>query len=570
MTIQIRSHLLALLTLCVCFSVQESFARQSIKPTGAVTSPSPNVSQLNKFVDIPVGNYTGTPSVSVPVFTIPMNQIALPISLNYHASGLKVSEQSSWVGAGWSLSAGGTISRSIRGLPDEELVSQEKIGYFHMQTALGENIVKSNGDIDTGKLIVCDDDNNIYEYGANPGPVNPIEKVGAGIYDLEPDTYYFSSSFGSGKFVFDHNRNIRWLTASDAEITENAIPLNSSTQDPTPYWIVYTADGAELTFNTTEIHRQSDMCAEGGEQNPLADYRPDAWHLTQIKKGDEIIYFYYVQENINYQSAPVETKQVKVLDMSPAGGTGNYTPGSTFCIPRQHIDTYRLDRITSSNGYKVDFIANTAREDLSGSNMLEKVIVSLNGEIIKELKLNHSYYGESNEKHKLRLDGVDQLALEGTGLINLYQFDYHFDGYINEFPAHDSKARDLYGFYNGATANHTLIGEYKDRNYHLNYSNNADRKFNFDKAKVGTLKKITHATGGTQTFTYEPHDISSDKFLLTKEVEVYVGQQGLPGDGDLDAGTIPIEDNSDAVWDEVEFEMLEDGYVSILILTDFP
>ena len=84
-----------------------------------VIPPSPNATSFNKFIDIPVGHYTGVPNISVPIYTLSLPQLNLPISLNYHAGGLKVAEKSSWIGAGWSLNAGGSINRTVRGLADE-------------------------------------------------------------------------------------------------------------------------------------------------------------------------------------------------------------------------------------------------------------------------------------------------------------------------------------------------------------------------------------------------------------------------------------------------------------------
>lgn len=94
-----------------------------------VIPPSPNAAAFQKFVEVPVSLYTGTPNISVPIYEIKMGQLSLPISLQYHASGLKVDEHASWVGAGWSLNAGGMISRTAKGLPDELNIGRK--GFFY-------------------------------------------------------------------------------------------------------------------------------------------------------------------------------------------------------------------------------------------------------------------------------------------------------------------------------------------------------------------------------------------------------------------------------------------------------
>src|SRR5450755_1872010 len=86
---------------------------------GHVTISSPTAASLGKFGDIPVSYHTGIPQISVPIYTVESGSLKLPISLSYHASGLKVQENASWVGAGWALNAGGVITRTVVGAPDD-------------------------------------------------------------------------------------------------------------------------------------------------------------------------------------------------------------------------------------------------------------------------------------------------------------------------------------------------------------------------------------------------------------------------------------------------------------------
>src|ERR1700759_3620789 len=80
---------------------------------GKVSIASPNAASLGKYGDIPVSYNTGIPDINIPIYTIKSSQLQLPISLSYHAGGIKVQEQASWVGAGWALNAGGVITRTV-------------------------------------------------------------------------------------------------------------------------------------------------------------------------------------------------------------------------------------------------------------------------------------------------------------------------------------------------------------------------------------------------------------------------------------------------------------------------
>ena len=80
--------------------------------------PSPTAANLGKYADIPVNHYNGIPQISIPLWEVKTRDLLLPISLSYHASGVKVDEISSWVGMGWSVIANGVINRTIIGRDD--------------------------------------------------------------------------------------------------------------------------------------------------------------------------------------------------------------------------------------------------------------------------------------------------------------------------------------------------------------------------------------------------------------------------------------------------------------------
>ena len=82
--------------------------------------PSPEASKLRTYTDHPVSLNTGTLLVNIPLYTINTGRISLPISLSYHASGIKVADENCATGLGWSLMGGGCVSRSVVGMPDEQ------------------------------------------------------------------------------------------------------------------------------------------------------------------------------------------------------------------------------------------------------------------------------------------------------------------------------------------------------------------------------------------------------------------------------------------------------------------
>src|SRR5688572_27264931 len=69
--------------------------------------------------ELPVDMYTGTPIIEIPIWTVQSHDLSDPVSLTYNAKGVKLDETNGQFGVSWSLQAGGSISREVRGLPDD-------------------------------------------------------------------------------------------------------------------------------------------------------------------------------------------------------------------------------------------------------------------------------------------------------------------------------------------------------------------------------------------------------------------------------------------------------------------
>lgn len=96
-----------------------------------VIPPSPTVAALMKFEEVPVNNYNGVPDINIPIYNAKANGgINLEIKLGYHPSNINANQAASDCGLGWSLFAGGTISRTVKGMPDEILVPGSRLGIY--------------------------------------------------------------------------------------------------------------------------------------------------------------------------------------------------------------------------------------------------------------------------------------------------------------------------------------------------------------------------------------------------------------------------------------------------------
>ena len=190
-----------------------NFLYFSLTYSQQIIPPSPNASSLGIFGDIPVSYYTGVPQISIPLYTIKCGNITLPITLDYHASGIRLSQQASWVGLGWALNAGGVITRTVCGFDDfgkettawDERPPSPKGYYFDQDFPY----VNNENEIVPPQNANMDDD-IYYKY-------NTIASS-----DGEPDVFCFNFNGYSGKFYFDRKR---------FDQKEYAIPVCSSKND---------------------------------------------------------------------------------------------------------------------------------------------------------------------------------------------------------------------------------------------------------------------------------------------------------------------------------------------------
>ena len=147
----------------------------------SVIPPSPEAASLGKYGENGVGYYTGVPEISIPIANVQGLRLSLPIDISYHSGGIKVEEVASRIGLGWSLNAGGVITRTVRGLPDDE----------------------ANGWIGSNS--------NAEAYVANPLSTQfatVLADIANGLIDAEPDIFYFNFNKKSGRFEFDKKKAI--------------------------------------------------------------------------------------------------------------------------------------------------------------------------------------------------------------------------------------------------------------------------------------------------------------------------------------------------------------------------
>jgi YD repeat-containing protein len=212
--------------LCVSLGLL-SGSLQAQAPVKPASGLSPNAATLVNAHSSAVAPYTGALTLSIPLYRLQERQVDIPISLNYAATGFKPDEQPGWVGMGWSLEAGGVITRSVQDLPDELTMdspplqvptglvprvagksSLYKAGLFWMNDwqSLWDNA--RAGTTPQALLTLAEANDERVANWPNPrGPQEPtaspaIEGL-TNVLDTEPDIFTFSFPGGSGKFYLN-------------------------------------------------------------------------------------------------------------------------------------------------------------------------------------------------------------------------------------------------------------------------------------------------------------------------------------------------------------------------------
>ncbi len=497
----------------LCFSVIGVYSQDRANiSTPTVIPPSPNAAAMAKYGDFPVSQYTGTPNISIPLYEIKSGDISVPISVNYHASGIKVNEVASWVGLGWTLSAGGMITRSVRGKPDED-------SYF-----LSPTIARPIPNLSSSPLYdnVLDD----FDY---------LENVLEGRIDTQPDIFYFNFLGRAGKFIFDQNGN-----AHSEEYQKMKIIRKS------PYsFEITTEDGTIYTFGKYKYRAEAYALENSSTNYSGPDiFYISTWHLCEIISPNEnnVVTFNYKPYLTQSFVYPTETQflfpRYGAIYWRPDMGCQpgiNYDLSDNGSLNSISIAASYLNEILFDQG-KIILNVDSEREDMpSLANMdvkLNKLTIinsqgsTVNAENhIKSFDFQYGYFNASVVGAKrLKLTKIIETDFSGV-ILKPYAFTYNEQityGTNNNYclPPLNSMAQDHWGFYNGAVSNTTMLPPTE----YLSFSiPGADREPGEAKyLKAGILEKIEFPTKGHTFFEFEPHDTGGgvEPKKLSKSVTV--------------------------------------------------
>ncbi|WP_133176927.1 hypothetical protein [Terrimonas sp.] len=540
--ILIRRLLLISLSL---FLIKVSYCQQNI------ISATPEAAGFNQFINYPVSLNTGIPSISIPLYTINVNGISLPIELRYHASGIKVNQQSSWVGLGWDLSIEPQITRSINGKPDEEsYLTNSHVGAW----------------------------GSYY-----PRDAYYLNLLADGVVDEQPDEYSFNLLTGSGGFMY---RKTSTNTSEISTIPFKPIKITSSGS-----FTIIDELGREYTFNKVE------------QTNPNIYNGSNSWatcwkcsKIISASKKDTIFFAYNDTRGISKYFA---NERTEIIDMvsdptitahratinnysysSGYGGTlAGSNPGYPYSIGETNWGgpgTYILDVIEPTGiGFHYGYtfqgnnLANTHHDVMGISNTtsltLNEVIfrggkISIysrtnngvgsridsikvfndKGDIIKKIQfamryihpdaVNQTYPTQSD--FRMLLDSV--IIYGAKSEREKYAFEYISNGPNDNWGHSFGKISDFWGYYQGGLSSDiyygTSVPAFKDvniidpnapevflSNYTASFGGAPATPYE-PSMQIYTLKKMIFPTGGKTEFEY-----ASNRYIDNGEIKIAGG-----------------------------------------------
>ncbi len=500
-----------ILVLLVSFGVKAQLNFNEMVP------PNPDVAAIMKPVVTPVTEYAGIPNVGVPVYVIEEDGAVVPISIDYHSGGIQLGEESGNVGLGWSLQAGGMISRSVNGTDD---FTTDTRGYLNHTEPLPDYAISGGAVAYDGALRFIDADNDCNFYAGGTPRQYSFPEPGLPQIDHMPDEFMYNVAGMSGSFYFKRDGSI-FKKEKDGVII-------------IPEFNGATGNKKNVTFkiigeNGTEYHFDFIGTTQTTYENNT-NY-DSSWYLSEIitKNQRSIAFNYEIREKIyplktfiqDFYDTETEADDICIqLPEINCNGNGyrNY-PG-----PQSEVDGVYLTTISFPNG-TVDFQYSNQGErlDIPTAYFLKNISISNTTKEIRNFNLQYSYFGNqgagsgsletgdfssalpingNNPSLNLRLR-LDKIVQDGI-LEN--EFQYYAP---NTVPNKTSMAQDYWGFHNGARNSYYFIPR-SDALPQIPIENTANRLSSASSAKLFSLKRFKYPTGGFTEFDYELNTFTAE------------------------------------------------------------
>lgn len=542
--------------------------------------PTPAATDLGKYGSFPVSNYTGRADVSIPLYTMNVKGVEMPITLSYDTSGILVNSLPGWVGQNWSVITGGVITRVQNGIWDEYVTpktfNENFTNYFHSYSLLPELIQQpsSNYSALQDKIV----------YYKN---------------DMEPDIFHFSFMGKSGSFFLGNDGEWKVLSDDNLEIVFDIDDINNYQETlfasyPAPQWanakepltikgfLIRDTNGTKYYFGGSKDaidYSINLFTASRGEY--VYPWKADSWYLTKVTDRYDNVLYELTYERGSYivqMYHAVESMEVNNRASSWFGHYGCSYNIEDYSFPYNGIimSPVYLKNINAADGNSVTFHSDDLSDkhpyDIYGSLYFQQKLKNYVG-IMKRvhfynphdtlfycLQSNNPKYSRyqhnatSGEKKQdpyasMSLRKLNRISAAGGYINYIFNYDgtnsrthltklnicsaaYNYDKDHSHIGSYTFKYNNIeaipqdylsteydhWGYYNGLESEIHSLSDYEDLYYNRQPIPYA--------SQLGMLTEIVYPTGGTSVIEYEQNDFSqclSDDHQNMRDTVGYAG-----------------------------------------------
>ena len=438
------------------------------------TPISPQAAAIERNATYSMDYSTGVPNISIPLYEIKVGDYTLPISISYHASGIKVQDMATPVGLGWVLNAGGVVNRQVRGTTDHitnseldlSYSSESEIAYdMAYNTAMSNYLwhrlaMKGEGDTESDRYSFSfNGKSSVFRYCVTDNSLRTIPYSGMKIEHLSSDGFKITDTDGTKYYFEEGETNTDYNSSTLQAVTTWYITKIEPATNKHPIQFSYISG---KTF-TQDYITQMDNTGRSYELREADTYPGSSLYTLQ----ENIYYSDFFQ---SYSGSYHGTKLLSQISWAGNIITFNYVSDRKEC-------NWQLDRL---------------------SNI---VVKDYNGSTIRTILFDNDHYlGSSNLNYRMLLNGV---TIQGTSSSDVQTYA---SGYTTTpLPNYFNTTYDIYchedywGYYNGGNFQRWIPSSL----YSAANSSSNNRTPSEYYAKAGSLTSITFPTGGSTELVLE-------------------------------------------------------------------
>jgi YD repeat-containing protein len=480
-----------LILLSIACGIVSAASAQTQPRLPQVNPATPEAAAIAKYINYPVNYGTGLIDIEIPLYTLTVGDLTVPISIKYHASGLRPNENTNWVGLGWSLQAEPQITVSQQGREDFE-----------------------------GYLI-----NNLAGEPSYPNsPSDWIKKTMAdGNIEEEPDEFYYQLLTKSGKFFYSH-------------VPRSTQPYDIVTVPYEPIKVSTSSGAWDIVDDNGNRYRFGKSLGDGTVYTEYTELGTTAWKGTEIisaRTGDTISFRYHpaTAEMVRNVYDRVEVyDRANSNDLPPAPCDKypvirNIIGGHAKCYTTTPISTdpagtlQYCGEVTVPSSGSLDANSRLIEEirfkhgritfEKRTNNTLASVkVYDLSNQLMRSITFTQTTFPVMVDDPRTRLDKIE-IRDGNESIVDRYSFAY------NNRPQPSRTTRDIdYWGYSNEQTTFLLVKSASIETSSGSYSpypsvtesvtiGGGGRGTNTNAVQAGILTKITYPSGGYTEFTYE-------------------------------------------------------------------